>query len=239
MAPPKAIIFLGAPTATQAMQSWRASRPPAPPNPSPPRPFEINPLHRTTGVTWRRLTDPVDSLSQDLADTTMETRSPEDLFLERSLQVYDHDSLCEEMDIYYPAEESEVSEVSILSSPFLTGYDFDVNEIVELEELPLPERISAQTSVSIIVAISEVGMTQVVTTKYNKQINLVKLVVQDQTRQGFEIACWDGMATLTQSLHVNDIVHFRGPLPLSLSCGVDFTPCLVLLLGIVGLCAES
>ena len=106
--------------------------------------------------------------------------------------------------------------MSILSSPFLTGYDFDVNEIVELEELPPPERITAQTSVSIIVAISEVGMTQVVTTKYNKQINLVKLVVQDQMRQGFEIACWDGMATLTKSLHVNDIVHFRGPLPSSL-----------------------
>jgi hypothetical protein len=220
MAPQKTIVFLGAPTAQEAMQSWQASPLPAPPlppyNSTALRPFEIDPLHRTSGVTWRRLADPVDSLSQELADTTMETRSPEDLFLERSLQVYDNDfpaSSSSEMEIdAYPSEYSAAADLSISSPYFLTGYDFDVNEIIELDELPsCAQRISPQTSVSIIVAIKEIGQNQVVTTKYNKSIHLVKLVVQDQTRQGFEIACWDMMATLTQSLRVNDIVHFRGP----------------------------
>lgn len=209
MAPPKTIIFLGAPTAKEAMASWHASPPPPPPTASTLRPFEIDPQQRTKGVTWRRLTDPVDSLSQELADTTMDIRSPEDLFLERSLQVYDNDDSLEEMDISYPSEYSELS-LSQISSPFLTGYDFDINEITELEDLPSPQKITGQTSVSIIVAIREIGRLQVVTTKYNKSISLVKLIVQDQTRQGFEVACWDSMATLTQSLRINDIVHFRG-----------------------------
>jgi len=109
------------------------------------------------------------------------------------------------------------SDISILSgsqgsSPFPTGYDFDVNEITELEDLPsaIGVRKNFSKNYSIIVSIQEITSLRMVTTKYGSTIPLIKLVVADQTASGLEIACWDQMATNAQTMRIDDIVHFRG-----------------------------
>lgn len=217
----KTIVFLGAPTSAEAMKSWHP--PPSPPpthatTTTPVLPsFQVDPEQHTQGPTWRRLTDPIDSLSQDLSQTSILPRSSSDPFLERSLQIYDHDNDHSDFDEMDTVQETnhEMSEyasfqISQVSSPFLTGYDFDVNEITELDELPMPGKISPRTSVSLVVAVREVGRRETVMTKFGRSIELVKLIVGDQTRERFEVVCWDSIATLTQSLRVNDIVHFRG-----------------------------
>jgi hypothetical protein len=213
----KTIVFLGAPTSAEAMKSWH-------PPPSPHThttalpPFQIDTDQRTQGPTWRRLTDPIDSLSQDLSQTRILPRWSSDPFLERSLQIYDDElenSDAEEMDTTF-LDLSEYSSLLISPncSPFLTGYDFDVNEITELEEIPVAGKVSSRMSVSFVVAVREVGRRETVMTRFGRSIELVKVIVGDQTRERFEIVCWDSIATLTQSLRVNDIVHFRGtPIP--------------------------
>jgi hypothetical protein len=215
MASRRTIVFLGAPTAKEAMRTWKADNiSPAEEqteNVSSLRPFEIDPSHRTKGVTWRRLTDPIESLSQELAETTMEPQYPEDLFLERSLEIFTTEDLDdeEEMDIYNPIE---YSDISLSQIPFLTGYDFDINEVTELEDLPPPHKVTeyTQKKFSIIVVITEISACQRVTTKYGKTIPLVKLIVADQTQSNLEIACWENMAMLTQSMRIDDIIYFRG-----------------------------
>ena len=106
---------------------------------------------------------------------------------------------------------SELS-VSQISTPFLTGYDFDVNEITELEDLPEANIVTKtlQRKYSIIVAITEISPCQQVTTKYGNSISLVKLIVADQTKANLEIACWENMALLAQNIRTDDIVYFRG-----------------------------
>ena len=211
------IVFLGAPSVKDALSTWKTS---APENEESAclRPFEIDPLQKTTGVAWRRLADPVDSLSQELAESTMESRPPEDLFLERSLQIFtdeydddDDDDDDNEMDICNLSDYSELS-VSQISTPFLTGYDFDVNEITELEDLPAANIVNKtlQRKYSLIVAIVEISPCQHIITKYGKSISLVKLIVADQTNPHLEIACWEQMAVLAQNMRTNDIIYFRG-----------------------------
>src|SRR6202043_1076835 len=121
----KTIVFLGAPTSAEAMKSWH-------PPPSSPQthntvlpPFQIDLDQRTQGPTWRRLTDPIDSLSQDLSQTRILPRWSSDPFLERSLQIYDDEvenSDAEEMDTTF-LDLSEYSSLLISPncSPFLTG----------------------------------------------------------------------------------------------------------------------
>ena len=213
----RTIVFLGAPSAEEALKTWKGHNLPEhyPQNEGDvarlPE-FEIDSSHRTEGVVWRRLTDPVKSLSQELAETTMESRTPEEVFLERSLQIFhdDGDDEDEEMDI-------DVSEISIfprsqISTPFLTGYDFDVNEITELEDLPPANKVTKNLSrnYSLLVAIQEITQFQLVKTKYGKEIALVKLIVADQTTSGLEVACWDQMALVAENMRVDDIVYFRG-----------------------------
>ena len=206
------IVFLGAPSARDVLKTWKGHTLPPIENESSLRPFQIDPLQSTTGAAWRRLTDPVDSLSQELAETTVESSQlQEDLFLERSLQIftddYDDDDDDDGMDFEY----SELS-VSQVSTPFLTGYDFDINEITELEDLPEANIVgkTLQRKYSIIVAITEISPCQQVITKYGNSISLVKLIVADQTKANLEIACWDNMALLAQNMRTNDIVYFRG-----------------------------
>jgi len=215
--PRRMIVFMGAPTTADLMKTWTNDPPPPPPSVLPIlRPFEIDPHQRTDGVTWRRLTDPVDSLSQELAETTVDPRTAEettsaaettadDNLLERSFRVFDHDE--DDMD---PAEISQI--VSQASTPFLAGYDFDMNEITELEDLPEAKNVNATNhkSYSFVVAVTEISSLEKVTTKYGKSISLVKLLVADQTRSQLEIACWEHMASVAQTLRVHDIVHFRG-----------------------------
>lgn len=209
------IVFLGAPSAKDALSTWKTN---ASENEESAclRPFEIDPLQKTTGVAWRRLADPVDSLSQELAESTVESQLPEDLFLERSLQIFtdeydDDDDDDNEMDICNLADYSELS-VSQISTPFLTGYDFDVNEITELEDLPAANIVNKtlQRKYSLIVAIVEISPCQQIITKYGKSISLVKLIVADQTNPHLEIACWEQMSVLAQNMRTNDIIYFRG-----------------------------
>ena len=206
------IVFLGAPSAKDALKTWKQHARPQNEDLSYLRPFEIDPLQRTTGAAWRRLTDPVDSLSQELAETTVESSLlPEDLYLERSLRIftdeYDDDGDDDEMDFDY----SELS-ISQVATPFLTGYDFDINEITELEDIPEPNIVAKtlQRKYSIIVAVTEISAHHQVTTKYGNSISLVKLIVADQTKANLEIACWANMALLAQNIRTNDIVYFRG-----------------------------
>lgn len=206
------IVFLGAPSAKDALKTWETHASSQDEDASYLRPFEIDPLQKTTGAAWRRLTDPVESLSQELAETTVElSQLPEDLCLERSLQIftdeYDDDGDDDEMDFDY--SELSVSQVSTL---FLTGYDFDINEITELEDLPEANTVAKalQRKYSIIVAITAISTCQQVATKYGTSISLVKLVVADQTKANLEIACWANMALLAQNMQTNDIVYFRG-----------------------------
>jgi hypothetical protein len=184
--------------------------------------FTINPSQRTTDIVWRHLVNPADdveSLSQELAETTVDTSRDEDLYLERSLQIftnrYDNDlgvdeNEEDEMDLCHPSEYSELT----ISTPILAGYDFDINEISELEDLPdanfVLSTLHKQHSYSIIVAVVEISPCQLVTTKFGKSISLIKLVVADQTCANFEIACWDQMASFAQTMRVNDIIHLRG-----------------------------
>lgn len=203
----RTIVFLGAPTAKEAMETWKGEPITQTDDISSLPPFQIDP-QQSTEVAWRHLTDPVDSLSQEFAD--LHTRTLDDIFLEQSLRVYDADldDNEDEMDLD-PVDYSEVS-LSQIASPFLTGYDFDVNEITELEDLPTITAHNFRQNYSIIVAVQEIFPAQVVRTKYGKSIPLVKLIVADQTVSNFEIACWEAMATLTQSMRINDILHFRG-----------------------------
>jgi hypothetical protein len=209
MTPRRMIVYMGAPLKADLMRTWTGG-PPSPTQDIPNlRPFQVDPQLKTEGVAWRRLGDPVDSLSQELADTTMDLRSPEDLFLERSLRIFNNDiDDQDEMDDYESPEDSNWS-ISQMSPPFPTGYDFDMNEITELEELP-SININLQRNYSVIVAITEISPTQTITTKYGKTIPLVKLIVADQTRSNLEIACWETMALLAQSLRTHDIIYFRG-----------------------------
>jgi hypothetical protein len=209
------IMFLGAPTLNDVLKTWKSHSPPQYEETPSLRPFKIDPSQKTTGVAWRRLVDPVESLSQELAETTMQSRVPEDLFLERSLQIFtdecDDDDNDGEMDLCNPADYSELS-VSQIYTPFLTGYDFDVNEITELEDLPEAKTVNStpQRKYSIIVAILEISPCQQITTKYGKSVSLVKLILADQTNPHLEIACWEHMAVLARNLRTNDIVYFRG-----------------------------
>jgi len=70
--------------------------------------------------------------------------------------------------------------------------------------------------------VRQVGPRETVMTKFGRSIDLVKVIVGDQTRERFEVVCWDSVALLTQNLRVNDIVYFRGTflslLSLLLSC---------------------
>jgi hypothetical protein len=203
-------VFLGAPTKEEVMKTWKGEPIPQTDDLASLPPFRVEGEQKTEGVVWRRLADPVESLSQELAETTMEARTP-DPFLERSLRIYDEDEENKSMDITNPSEYSELS-ISQISTPFLTGYDFDVNEITELEDLPSADSIHRHRAdnYSIIVVVTEVSALQTVATKYGKSVPLVKLVVADQTKSNFEIACWDTMASLCQSLRPTDIVYFRG-----------------------------
>jgi len=139
----------------------------------------------------------------------------EDAFLERSLQIFtdecDDDENDGEMDLCNPADYSELS-VSQIYTPFLTGYDFDINEITELEDFPEAKIVNntPQRKYSIIVAILEISPCHQITTKYGKSVSLVKLILADQTNPHLEIACWENMAVLAQNLRINDIVYFRG-----------------------------
>jgi len=201
------IVFLGAPTAKDITSTWDEPPLPQDDDTSNLPPFKVDPQQITTGVTWRRLADPVESLSQELAGTSMESHLLEDPLLERSLRIYTNDiNDDEDMDV----DASENSESSIYS-PFLTGYDFDINEIIELEDLPLANVVARNLhrNYSIIVAITAILPCQHVTTKFGKSIALVKLIVADQTRANLEIACWDAMAGLTQSMRKDDIIFFR------------------------------
>jgi hypothetical protein len=204
------IVFLGAPTAKDIISTWDEPPLPQDDDTSNLPPFKVDPQQITTGVTWRRLADPVESLSQELAGTSMESHLLEDPLLERSLRIYTNDINDDEDDMEVDA--SENSESTSIYTPFLTGYDFDVNEITELEDLP-PANVVARNlhrNYSIIVAITAILPCQHVTTKFGKSIALVKLTVADQTRANLEIACWDAMAGLTQSMRKDDIIFFRG-----------------------------
>src|SRR2546423_2353116 len=208
------IVFLGAPTSAEAMKTWHP--PPLSPSSQPARlpTFQIDPEQRTQGPTWRRLTDPIDSLSQDLSQTSLLPISTSDPFLERSLQIYDHegdsDTEMEQETSHHDTSESPFPQISPIPSPFLTGYDFDINEITELDEIPSAGWISARMSVSLIVAVREIGFREMVMTRFARRIELVKVIVGDQTKERFEVVCWGGIAILCQSLRVNDIVHFTG-----------------------------
>jgi len=216
MASPRVIIYLGAPSVDDVLKSWKNEDVTNTDTADLPE-FEIDPTQKTTEIAWRHLPsisdDPVESLSQELADTLDSTR--EDLHLERSLEIFtnryneDHEEgEDDEMNLCYPSEWSEVS----FLTPQLAGYDFDVNEITELEDIPEANAVLAtlHKQYSIIVAIVEISPCQLVMTKFGKSINLVKLVVSDQTRPNFEIACWDRMASFAQTLRVDDIIQFRG-----------------------------
>jgi hypothetical protein len=182
--------------------------------------FTTNPSQRTTDIVWRHLVNPADdveSLSQELAETTVDASRDGDLYLERSLQIftnrYDDDlgvdaNEDDEMDLCHPSEYSELT----ISTPTLAGYDFDINEISELEDLPDANSVlpTLHKKYSIIVAIVEISPCQLVTTKFGKSISLINLVAADQTCGNFEIACWDQMASFAQTMRVNDIIHLRG-----------------------------
>jgi hypothetical protein len=207
----RTIVFLGAPTANEAMETWTGEPVPPIEDIASLSPFKIDPQQSTKGVAWRHLADPadpVDSLSQEFAD--LQTRTLDDIFLEQSLRVYDADvdDYEDEMDPD-PADYSEIS-LSQVPTPFLTGYDFDVNETTELEDLPAVTAHNFRQNYSVVVVIQEISPVQMITTKYGKTIPLVKLIVADQTISTFEVACWENLATLTQSMRRNDIIHFRG-----------------------------
>jgi hypothetical protein len=205
------IVFLGPPSVKDVLKTWKGHYQHV--DDTCLEQFEIDPLQRTTGVAWRRLFDPVDSLSQELAETTMDLQVPENLSLERSLEIFtnEYDEDDDSVDSFNPADYSELS-VSQVSTPFLTGYDFDINEITELEDLPDANTVAngLQRKYSIIVAIVEISQCQLVTTKYGNSISLVKLIVADQTRAHLEIACWEHMALLAQRMRTNDVIYFRG-----------------------------
>jgi hypothetical protein len=216
------IVFLGAPTAKDIINTWTSSGLPRDDDASNLPLFKVDPQHNTTGVAWRRLPDPVESLSQELAETSMESHLVENPLLERSLRIYTNDiNNDDDMDVE-AADNSELS-ISSLYSPFLTGYDFDVNEITELEDLPSANIVahSLHRNYSLIVAITEISPCQHVITKFGKSIPLVKLIVADQTRTNFEVACWDAMANLTQSIRKDDIIFFRGVFPENRITNVD------------------
>ena len=204
------IVFLGAPSAKDVLKTWKGDPIPEDEDISSLPPFEIDPLHSTGRIAWRRLVDPMDTLSQELAESTMECN--DDSFIERSLQIYDDDDeggegdADDEMDTYEPLILSQIS------TSFLTGYDFDVNEITELEDLPTANKVNTtvKNKYSIIVVITDVSSCQLVTTKYANSIPLVKLVVGDQTKSRFEVACWGDMAIKAQAMRRNDIAYFRG-----------------------------
>jgi hypothetical protein len=201
---------MGAPLTADLLKTWTGESPPPTQDIPSLRPFQLDPQQKTDGVAWRRLADPVDSLSQELADTTMDPNSQQDFFLERSLQIFNNEQDQDEMDINYSFG-SDIS-LSQISTPFPTSYDFDMNEITELEDLP-NIRIHPQRNYSIIVCITDLLPTQIITTKYGNTIPLVKLIVADQTKSQFEIACWENMAILAQSMRTHDIVYFRGTTP--------------------------
>jgi len=209
------IVFLGAPSARDVLKTWKGHKFPQDEDISSLRPFEIDPLQRTPGAAWRRLTDPQDSLFQELAKSTVESSRLPDLFLERSLEIftneyYNDDNDDDIMDFEY----SDLS-ISQVSTPFLTTYDFDVNEITELEDLPEPDIVAKtlQRRYSIIVAITDMSPYQYVTTKYGNAISFVKLIVADQSKANLEIACWENMARAAQNMRINDIIYFRGNTP--------------------------
>ena len=211
------ITFLGAPSFKDVLKTWDSNHFPPVEDTSCLPPFEIDLSQRTTGIVWRRFTDPIDSLSQELAETTMESRLPEtDLFLERSLQIFsskydDDDDTNDTNDTMDLSKYSELS-VSNIYTPFLTGYDFDVNEITELGDLPEANVVAStlHRKYSIIVAITEISPLQQITTKYGNSIKLVKLTIADQTKDNLEIACWEHMALISLNLRTYDIVYFRG-----------------------------
>ena len=210
----KMIIFLGAPTAKDVLKTWDKPSLHQNDDTSSLPPFSLDPENKTCGVVWRRLPDPIESLPQELADSSMESHSLEDAALEKSLRIYaqdDDDDNEDDEDIFDRSETLALS-VSSIDTPFLTKYDFDVNEITELEDLPSANIIarSLHRNYSIIVAIVEMSSCQLVMTRFGKSIPLVKLIVADQTRGNLEIACWDAMALLTQSMRKDDIIYFRG-----------------------------
>ena len=217
MAARRIIAYLGAPSVDDVLKTWKDEVVMDTDTADLPE-FKIDPRQRTTEVVWRHLAsirgDSVESLSQELAETSVDSTG-QGLYLERSLQIFTNryddgegEEQDDEMDQCDPSEWSEVS----ISTPQLAGYDFDVNEITELEDLPKADAIFAtfHRQYSIIVAIVEISPCQLVITKFGESINLVKLVVADQTWPNFEIACWDRMASFAQTLRVDDIIQFRG-----------------------------
>jgi|SRR5271156_5092625 len=215
----RTIIFLGAPRAKDIVKTWTT---PDGPKISLPKtedvaslpPFQIDPTQTSRNVAWRRLADPVQSLSQEFAETSFGPPTVEPSFIDRSLQgFYNYDD--DEMDLHdLPASLHEGLETSQIPSPFLAGYDFDINEITELEDLPTARSISGASlrRFSLVVAVMETHPCELVATRFGTSINLTKLIVGDLTRQHFEIACWDNMARVVQKIRVNDIVYFRGML---------------------------
>lgn len=215
----RTIIFLGAPRAKDIVKTWKA---PDGPEISLSKtadvaslpPFEIDPTHASRNVAWRRLPDPLHSLSQEFSETNFGPPTVEPSFIDRSLQGY-YNNDDDEMDLHdLPSSVNDGRDTSQIPSPFLAGYDFDINEITELEDLPSARTISGDSSrrFSLVVAVMETQGCELVATKFGTSINLTKLIVGDLTRQQFEIACWDDMATVAQKIHVHDIVYFRGML---------------------------
>lgn len=214
MASRRIIVYLGAPSGDEVLKTWKNEDESNSDTAELPE-FTINPVQCTADIAWRRLgnpsDNPVESLSQDFEETTV-ISTRDDLYLERSLQIftnsYEKEEEDDEMDLCHPSEYSELS----IPTPQLAVYDFDINEITELEDLPDASAVlaSLHKSYSIIVAVVEISPCQLVTTKFGKSIFLVKLVVEDQTCSNFEIACWDQLASFAQTMRVNDIIHFRG-----------------------------
>jgi hypothetical protein len=206
------IVFLGAPTAKEALSTWTGGLPVSQDDTNLPL-FSVDSRERTSGVTWRHLVDPVESLSQELSQASVRPTTPEDGFLERSLRLFNYDDADDgdDMDLCDMSELSDFS-FSQIGTPFIKGYDFDINEIMELQDLPPANVVmhSPQRNYSFIVAILAISPCQTVDTKYGKSIALVKLSVADQTKSNLEIACWENMARMALSLRVDDIVYFSG-----------------------------
>jgi hypothetical protein len=198
------IVFLGAPTLEHVLKTWNGEPVPQTDDYNTLPPFQVDQF-KTNGVAWRRLKDPIDGLSQDIADVAVSPPAYADDFLERSLLIFNDEPDDAMMDVDYSAVD-----ISQFCSPFLTGYDFDINEITELEDIAQTHLIRPSRNYSLAVVIKEISPCQTVETKYGKSVPFAKLVVADQTASDFELACWESMAILSQSMRQHDIVYFRG-----------------------------
>jgi hypothetical protein len=186
--------------------------------------ISVDRLETAPTVAWRKLTSVKEPSPSPLAaewspqylsaDISMSPHFPDDAHLDRSFQVYtqyeelDDDDDDELMQNWTPLE------VSFDQVPTtLTAFDFDVNQITELDDLPPPNQVGQHpsTSYSFLVVISKTSPCEIVTTKYGKSVSLVKLNVADQSITNFEITCWGKLAVeASNSLQPDDIVYFEG-----------------------------